>query len=219
MVPQSEDRFLHERELCTRGIRRIAGVDEAGRGPLAGPVVAAAVILPEAWIRGDMPDRLWDLNDSKQVAPARREALFEALIGNGAVEYGIALVESGVIDAINILQATHRAMNEALRKLHPAADHALVDGRRVPNLSVCQTPLVKGDRRSYTIAAASILAKVTRDRWMKGADLQWPGYGFAVHKGYPTPQHLEALSRLGPCPIHRRTFAPLRTPDPELFPA
>lgn len=119
MVPQSEDRFLHERELCTRGIRRIAGVDEAGRGPLAGPVVAAAVILPEAWIRGDMPDRLWDLNDSKQVAPARREALFEALIGNGAVEYGIALVESGVIDAINILQATHRAMNEALRKLHP----------------------------------------------------------------------------------------------------
>jgi ribonuclease HII len=121
------------------------------------------------------------------------------------------------IDSINILQATHRAMNAALRGLK-ALQHALVDGRPVKTLCLVQTAIVKGDSRSYSIAAASVLAKVTRDRFMMEADRQWPMYGFAQHKGYATPEHLDALARHGPCPLHRRSFAPIRQPDPELFP-
>jgi ribonuclease HII len=123
-----------------------------------------------------------------------------------------------VIDEINILQATHRAMNQALADLGDDVDHALVDGRPVRSLRWPQTALVKGDSLSYSIAAASVLAKVTRDRVMREAEVRWPGYGFASHKGYPTPEHLEAVARLGPCPIHRLSFAPLRRPEPELFP-
>jgi ribonuclease HII len=201
------DRFLHERSLLASGVGVLAGVDEAGRGPLAGPVVAAAVVLPRSWVLEGIPDQWAGLNDSKQLSEARRERFFEAP------------VDAGVIDAINILQATHRAMNEALAGLGQDVEHALVDGRPVRSLRCRQTALVKGDGLSYSIAAASVLAKVTRDRMMLEADSKWPGYGFAVHKGYPTAQHLVALARLGPCPIHRLSFGPLRNTGAGLFPA
>lgn len=219
MPARRGDRFQPERDLLALGITRVAGVDEAGRGPLAGPVVAAAVIFPESWIRDGIPADLRDLNDSKQLSETRREAFFSRLTADPQIEFAIAQVEAAVIDAINILQATHRAMNEALRQLKPLPPHALVDGTRVKSLILPQTPLVKGDSRSYSIAAASVLAKVTRDRWMADADARWPQYGFARHKGYPTRDHLAALAQAGPCPIHRRSFAPLRTPPPELFPS
>ena len=196
----------------------MAGVDEAGRGPLAGPVVAAAVILPRSWVLEGIPDAFADLNDSKQLTEAQRDRFFAGLTGDPAVRYAIAAVEPSVIDEINILQATHRAMNQALADLGDDVDHALVDGRPVRSLRWPQTALVKGDSLSYSIAAASVLAKVTRDRVMREAEGRWPGYGFASHKGYPTPEHLEAVARLGPCPIHRLSFAPLRRPEPELFP-
>ena len=212
------DRFLHERVLFASGIERVAGVDEAGRGPLAGPVVAAAVILPRSWVLEGIPDAFADLNDSKQLTEAQRDRFFAGLTGDPAVRYAIAAVEPSVIDEINILQATHRAMNQALADLGDDVDHALVDGRPVRSLRLPQTALVKGDSLSYSIAAASVLSKVTRDRVMREAEGRWPGYGFASHKGYPTPEHLEAVARLGPCPIHRLSFAPLRRPEPELFP-
>ena len=212
------DRFLHERVLFASGIERVAGVDEAGRGPLAGPVVAAAVILPRSWVLEGIPDAFADLNDSKQLTEVQRDRFFAGLTGDPAVRYAIAAVEPSVIDEINILQATHRAMNQALADLGDDVDHALVDGRPVRSLRLPQTALVKGDSLSYSIAAASVLAKVTRDRVMREAEGRWPGYGFASHKGYPTPEHLEAVARLGPCPIHRLSFAPLRRPEPELFP-
>ena len=213
------DRFLHERELFARGLTRLAGVDEAGRGPLAGPVVAGAVIFPAAWFGGKFPDELRGLNDSKQLTEPQREKFFALLTEHREIQFAIAQCEPAVIDAINILQATHRAMNEALRQLRPCPQHALVDGLRVKSLLLPQTPLVKGDARSYSIAAASVLAKVTRDRLMLAADATWPRYGFARHKGYPTSEHLAALAEFGPCLIHRRSFAPLRRPEAELFPA
>lgn len=211
------DRLQPERELATSGCRRFAGVDEAGRGPLAGPVVAAAVILPLIWVETGVPDDFAQLNDSKQLSEAQRERFFGLITTHAEIEFAIAEADQVVIDAINILQATHRAMNEALRQLKPRPQHALVDGTRVKSLIVAQTPLVKGDARSYSIAAASVLAKVTRDRLMVAADAHWPEYGFARHKGYPTPEHLAALAKHGPCPIHRRSFAPLRKPERELF--
>ncbi len=212
------DRFLHERELIARGILRFAGVDEAGRGPLAGPVVAAAVILPMEWIVGTMPAEFLDLNDSKQLSEPARDEFHRLLTTTPGIEFAVAESSAEIIDAINILQATHRAMNEALMALRPVPGHALVDGNRVPSLRREHTPLVQGDGRSYSIAAASVLAKVTRDRWMKSAHQRWPEYGFDQHKGYGTPAHLEAVARHGPCPIHRRSFAPIRRLDPELFP-
>lgn len=215
---ESSDRLLPERELFATGCRRFAGVDEAGRGPLAGPVVAAAVILPLAWIGEGVPEIFRTLNDSKQLTAFERDQFYQLITETSGIEFAIARAEAEVIDAVNILQATHRAMNEALRGLNPRPEHALVDGTRVKTLILPQTPLVKGDSRSYSIAAASILAKVTRDRWMAEADQRWPQYGFARHKGYPTPDHLVALAEHGPCPIHRRSFAPLRQPEPDLFP-
>ena len=218
MASAPRDRFQFERDLLAGRITRLAGVDEAGRGPLAGPVVAAAVILPAPWIRDGIPARFRDLNDSKQLTGGQRGSYFDLLTADADIGFAIASIESPVIDAINILQATHRAMNDALRALNPGAHHALVDGLRVKTLILPQTPLVKGDSRSYSIAAASVLAKVTRDRWMMEADTRWPEYGFARHKGYPTPEHLDAIARHGPCPIHRRSFAPLRPRQPTLFP-
>lgn len=211
------DRLQFERELSPGGGLRIAGVDEAGRGPLAGPVVAAAVMLPPAWIQAGVPAELKGLNDSKQLTAAQREEFFEMLIAHRELSYGIARIESELVDQINILQATHRAMNEALAQLQPGPQHVLVDGLRVKTLRFPQTPIVKGDARSYSIAAASVLAKVTRDRLMLDYDRQWPAYGFAEHKGYGTPQHLAAITQHGPCPIHRRSFAPIKQPEPELF--
>ena len=211
------DRFEFERAIWQKGITRVAGVDEAGRGPLAGPVVAAAVILPPGWADRGLPAELAGLNDSKQLTEARREYFFTFLTTCPEIEFGIGEVSADVIDQINILQATHRAMNEALAKLLPLPPHALVDGRPVKTLRVPQTAIIKGDARSYSIAAASVLAKVTRDRQMYAYDRQFPVYGFAEHKGYGTAKHLAAIASHGACAIHRKTFAPLKLPEPKLF--
>ena len=204
------DRFEFERPLWQSGVARVAGVDEAGRGPLAGPVVAAAAILPARWADAGLPTELSGLNDSKQLTETQREKFFVFITTCGEIEFGIAEVSAAVIDEINILQATHRAMNDALGKLNPLPPHALVDGRPVKTLRVPQTAIVKGDARSYSIAAASVLAKVTRDRLMLGFHAQFPEYGFAEHKGYGTAKHLAAIAKHGACAIHRLTFAPLQ---------
>ena len=209
--------FEFEQPLWRQGIARVAGVDEAGRGPLAGPVVAAAAILPPRWAESGLPVELSGLNDSKQLTEIQRETFFEFITACGEVEFAIAEADAGVIDEINILQATHRAMNEALAKLSPLPAHALVDGLPVRTLRLPQTAIVKGDARSYSIAAASVLAKVTRDRAMRRFHEQYPGYGFAEHKGYGTAKHLAAIEKLGACPIHRMTFAPLKPEEPELI--
>lgn len=182
--------------------RHIAGVDEAGRGPLAGPVLVAAVILdPARPIAG--------LADSKTLSAKRREALFE-LIRERALAYRIERVEAAEIDRLNILQATLTGMARALRGLLPAADLALIDGNRLPRDLPCPAhAIVRGDALEPAISAASILAKVSRDHYMRQLDAEFPGYGFAVHKGYPVPAHLAALRQLGPCREHRRSFAPV----------
>ena len=188
-----------ERAMEAAGFARIAGVDEAGRGPLAGPVVAAAVVLA-APVAG--------LNDSKQLSEAQREGLFEALqTGNHTI--GVAVVPADEIDRIGIQQANYAAMARAVQALSPAPDYLLIDGFKVPGLLFPQTRIIKGDARSLSIAAASIIAKVTRDRMMLDYDRQHPEYGFARHKGYGTREHLAAIEKYGPCPIHRRSFAPL----------
>lgn len=187
-----------EQSLFAQGIRPIAGIDEAGRGPLAGPVCAAAVILPDGLaIEG--------LNDSKKLSDKKRRALYDIII-NQAVTYGIALVDEKTIDEINILQATFLAMRQAAEQLKICPALALVDGNRAPGLSIPVQTVVKGDSLSANIAAASILAKVTRDRLMEQLDAEYPQYGFAVHKGYGTKAHYAALREYGPCPIHRMTF-------------
>ena len=213
----AEALFQIEREHRARGMARLAGVDEAGRGPLAGPVVAAAVVLPEEWFSTGLPDSLAGLNDSKQVNEGDRKRWFGVLTSGQGIEFGVGIVTAEEVDRVNILQATHQAMREALAGLEPRADHALVDGRPVPTLGTQQTALVKGDSRSYSIAAASIVAKVTRDRMMLEFHERWPMYGFAGHKGYGTAAHLAAIAAHGPCPIHRRTFAPLRAEQQELL--
>ena len=217
MTAKFSDRLSFEREVWQQGVRLVAGVDEAGRGPLAGPVVAAAVIFPNAWSESGFDERLRDLNDSKQLTENQREEFFAILMSLPAVCYGIAIVDAATIDRINILQATHRAMNEALAQLQPQPEHVLVDGRPVKSMTLPQTALVKGDSLSYSIAAASVLAKVTRDRMMLEYEEQFPGYGFAEHKGYRTPRHLAAIAELGPCAIHRRSFAPLKPTQVELL--
>ena len=214
---KATDRLEFECDLWSREFTLVAGVDEAGRGPLAGPVVAAAVILPARWANGGFDERLVDLNDSKQLTEAQRENFFQIITTHPDLRYAIAIVDAATIDRINILQATHRAMNEALANLQPQPQHVLVDGRPVKSMTLPQTALVKGDSRSYSIAAASVLAKVTRDRLMLEYDAKFPGYGFAIHKGYGVPQHLTAIEKIGPCPIHRMSFAPLKTKERTLF--
>ena len=208
MTAKLTDRFEFERALWQQHVARVAGVDEAGRGPLAGPVVAAAAILPARWAKTGLPAELAGLNDSKQLTETQREKFFAFLTTCTEIEFGIAAVSAAVIDEINILQATHRAMNDALAQLKPLPPHALVDGRPVKTLRVPQTAIVKGDARSYSIAAASVLAKVTRDRLMREAHAQWPEYAFAEHKGYGTAKHLAAIAQHGACPIHRKTHGP-----------
>ena len=180
-----------------------AGVDEAGRGPLAGPVVAAAVLLdPAAQPTG--------LADSKRLTPAARERLEQAIRAQ-ARAWAVAVVGAADIDRLNILQATLHAMRQAVCDLHPPARRVLIDGNRCPDGLPCPAlAIVRGDAQVPVISAASILAKVARDRLMCVLDTRYPGYGFAVHKGYPTAAHLAALRRLGPCPEHRRSFAPVR---------
>lgn len=181
---------------------RVAGVDEAGRGPLAGPVIAGAVIL-------DPDNRIRGLRDSKRLTAARREALYDE-ISNTALAWAVGRAEVEEIDRINILQASLLAMQRAVQALQPAAEYALVDGNCCPALPCPAQALVKGDSRVAAISAASIMAKVTRDREMLELDLLYPGYGLAQHKGYPSKLHMEALQRLGVLPVHRRSYAPVR---------
>ena len=216
MTSEIQDRFEFERGLWQQNLARVAGVDEAGRGPLAGPVVAAAAILPSRWAEAGLPAELAGLNDSKQLTEAQREKFFTFITACGEIQFAIAQADAAVIDEINILQATHRAMNEALAQLNPLPPHALVDGRPVRTLRVPQTAIVKGDARSYSIAAASVLAKVTRDRLMLAYHAQFPAYGFAQHKGYGTAKHLASIAAHGACSIHRKTFAPLRPKESKL---
>ena len=217
MSAKTTNRLAFESDLWQQGVLPVAGVDEAGRGPLAGPVVAAAVVLPRDWLDQGVDEELRGLNDSKQLTEAQRERYFSLLISRAGITFGISAVDAALIDQINILQATHRAMNQALAQLDPPPQHVLVDGTRVPSMRFPQTPLVKGDARSYSIAAASVLAKVTRDRMMAEFDKLYPAYGFGEHKGYGTPQHLAAIAQHGPCAVHRRSFAPLRPTEQDLF--
>ena len=198
MTPPSAP-YHYEAAAWRSGLARVAGLDEAGRGPLAGPVVAAAVILA--------PDRrVRKLCDSKLLTPERREELFQAITAQ-AVAVGVGIVDHATIDRVNILQATRLAMLEALGQLVPAPELVITDFVSLPGVACPQRNLVDGDARCATVAAASIIAKVTRDRIMLEADKQFPEYGFARHKGYATAEHLAALDRHGPCALHRRTFA------------
>src|SRR4029077_4786857 len=199
-----------------KGSAVVAGMDEAGCGPLAGPVVAAAVVFPCAWLASGLDRRLRGLNDSKQLDGEQREKFFAILTSHPEIHHAIATVDVETIDRINIRQAAWRAMHLALEQLQPKAEHVLVDGLKISWLPYPQTALVQGDCRSYSIAAASVLAKVTRDRRMLELDQEFPGYGFAAHKGYATPQHYTAIAERGPCAIHRRSFAPFRPVETEL---
>ena len=191
-----------ETALHAAGHRRIAGIDEAGRGPLAGPVAAAAVILPKDFT---CPG----LDDSKKISPAKREMLYEQLTTNPAVFWAVATANREEIDRLNILNATHLAMRRAVEALDPWPDHCLIDGLPVKNFPLPHDAIVKGDGLSLSIAAASIIAKVTRDRIMKELDREFPQFGFAKHQGYGTKAHLEALRTHGPCCHHRRSFQPV----------
>lgn len=212
-LPAKERRRLnammaYEHQARERGFLRVAGVDEAGRGPLAGPVVAAACLLPEgALIRG--------INDSKQLLPSERYEIFKTIISLEGIDYGIGIVDSVVIDQINILQATFQAMIIAISHLSRPPDYILVDGNKLPFGAIPGEAIVEGDGKSQSIAAASIIAKETRDEIMRAFHLQWPQYGFHLHKGYSTEEHLLAIEKYGPCPIHRFTFDPLKK-DPQL---
>ena len=194
-------RFTLERQVSASGSQRIAGLDEAGRGPLAGPVVAAACIfLEEAHLDG--------LNDSKQVIQRDRERLFAEITRHPKIEYGIGFASAAEVDRFNILKATFLAMSRALKCLQKPPEFILIDGNLAPAFGIPTLAVVKGDAKSPSIAAASILAKVTRDQMMNELCEQFPEYGFGGHKGYATPEHLSAIERFGPCPEHRKSFAP-----------
>ena len=201
----------------------VAGVDEAGRGPLAGPVAAAAVSIPREFARELLDGPLAGLTDSKQLTERERERFHDILCSLGCISIGYAEASAREIDQMNILRATHLAMRRALEALPLPPAHALVDGLPPTGLPCPFTAIVKGDARSLLIAAASVVAKVRRDRRLAAMDALYPGYGFAVHKGYGTRAHLAALRRLGPCPEHRMTFAPVRDaletlPGLDIFP-
>lgn len=192
------DKLHYEKTYWQKGFTRVAGVDEAGRGPLAGPVVAAAVIFaPAVEIAG--------VEDSKQLTRSQREALYPQIVAQ-CLSYGVGIVGVAEIDRLNIYYASMQAMKRALGALSPRPQHVLVDGRAIPELDLPQSAIVKGDAQSFTIAAASIIAKVVRDCLMLDYHRQFPQYGFAEHKGYPTPGHYAALRQFGPCAIHRRSF-------------
>lgn len=195
--------FSFDKSYYDKGLNSVAGIDEAGRGPLAGPVVAAAVILPQ---NIEIPY----LNDSKKLTPKRRESLFE-IIQKQAIDFSISIIDNTIIDRVNILQATFMAMAQSINKLKNQPDLCLIDGNhKVPNLKINQETIIEGDAKSAAIAAASILAKVTRDRIMIDFSIKYPNYAFEKHKGYGTKTHLEALNNYGPCPIHRISFAPVK---------
>ena len=194
--------LTHERELVATGYATIAGIDEAGRGPLAGPVVAAAVILP-------LSRPIAGVRDSKTVPPRERERLHYEIIGR-ALAVGVGVVGVGEIERMNIFRATMKAMEQAVRCLSIQPDALLIDAIALRDVLLPQRAVIRGDSSSYLIAAASIVAKVTRDRFFADYEVRYPGYEFARHKGYGTPTHLDRLTALGPCPIHRRTFRGVR---------
>ena len=200
----------HERALHKAGVELIAGIDEAGRGPLAGPVVAAAVILPDKF-------RHKILTDSKQLSAATRDAIYEEFMALTGLVWSVCVVDHEEIDRINILRATHQAMRRAVAALTVQPQHVLIDGLPVRPFPIPQTALVGGDGASFSIAAASIIAKVTRDRIMVEMDALYPGYKFSQHKGYGTAEHLDILRTNGPCPIHRRSFLPVREAQLDLL--
>ncbi|HDP99782.1 MAG TPA: ribonuclease HII [bacterium] len=187
-----------ERECWSNGKHYVAGVDEAGRGPLAGPVVAAAVVFP----CGLIP---FDVNDSKKLTPAKRDIVYDVIL-NRALSVGIGIVNEKIIDKINILQATYQAMRQAIAALEVEPDLIFVDGKQIPNLKILQTALVRGDGCCFSVAAASVVAKVTRDRIMNRLDREYPQYQFARHKGYPTKLHVERIRQFGRCLVHRTSF-------------
>ena len=196
-----------EREMRVRatGVRLVAGIDEAGRGPLAGPVVAAAVILPDGFAHET-------LNDSKKLKAAERERIHAELESSPGVFIGVGEASVAEIDRLNILRATHLAMERAVRALPELPDFCLIDGWPVPRFPVPHEGVVGGDALSLSIAAASVVAKVVRDRWVMGVDAEWPQYAFAKHKGYGTELHLQLIRKYGPCPLHRRSFEPIAQP-------
>jgi ribonuclease HII len=197
--------FRYEKKLRAIGVARIAGIDEAGRGALAGPVVAAAVILPEKF-------RRCKLNDSKQLAPELRQEIYYDLVGNTSIAWAVGIVDSLEIDRINILRATHQAMRAAIAALTAPPEHVLIDGLPVFPFPLPQTAIIDGDCLSLSIAAASVIAKVTRDTIMRDFCARYPEYCFSQHKGYGTELHLTKLHEHGPCPIHRRSFEPVAQP-------
>ena len=197
-----EKMLAYEKELYTQGIQLIAGVDEVGRGPLAGPVVAAAVILPKGC-------KIPGLNDSKKIPKAKHKEIYEAVLQN-AIAIGVGVKDNHVIDQVNIYEATKLAMMEAIGQLEPQPQHLLIDAMRL-DLPISQTSIIKGDANSLSIAAASIVAKVTRDQMMEEFDKEYPGYDFAKNAGYGTTNHLAGLHRLGVTPIHRRSFEPVKS--------
>ena len=196
-MTSNSDMFIYENKLFAEGVTLIAGMDEAGRGPLAGPVTAACCIP-------DFSKIVEGVNDSKKLTENKRESLFD-LIKSSSVSFSVVSVDEATIDKINILNATKKAMKEALQKLEIKPEYLLVDAVKC-DFGLPYSPIIHGDALSYSIAAASVLAKVTRDRLMLEYDELYPEYGFAKHKGYGTKQHIEALKKYGPCPIHRRTF-------------
>ena len=195
--------YVYERAAVAAGHMLVAGVDEAGRGPLAGPVAVAAVILPQEV-------HLPRINDSKKLSAAVREELFTQIVAI-AISYHVALIDAETIDRMNILQATRMGMYEAIAALTPAPDEVLVDAVELSKLSMPSQSIIKGDAKSVSIAAASILAKVTRDHLMEQYDTEYPHYGFAKHKGYGTQEHIDAIRKYGVCPIHRKSFEPIRS--------
>ena len=194
--------LFYEQAKRKEGYQLVAGIDEAGRGPLAGPVSAAAVILPDGFSHTL-------LDDSKKLTEKRREIIYEEITNRDDIVWGMSMGDREEIDSINILKSTHAAMARAARKLKQLPDYCLIDGLSVPNFPIASEGIVKGDTKSLSIAAASIIAKVSRDRVMLKYAEQYPEYGFEKHKGYGTSLHLEALKKHGPCPIHRQTFAPV----------
>ena len=195
--------YAYEYAARDEGARMVAGVDEAGRGPLAGPVVTAAVILPFGLF-------LPGLNDSKKVSAKKRELLYDEIMEK-VVAVHVSIVDAATIDRVNIYQATMNGMYEAILSLEPKPDKVLIDAVELAKLPMPSLSIIKGDAKSASIAAASILAKVTRDRLMMQYDAEYPQYGFSQHKGYGTAQHIAALRKYGPCPIHRRSFEPVRS--------
>lgn len=197
-----EKMLAYEKELYAQGIHLIAGVDEVGRGPLAGPVVAAAVILPENC-------KIPGLNDSKKIPKSKHQAIYQAVLDQ-ALSVGIGVKDNHVIDQVNIYEATKLAMLEAIQELAPQPQHLLIDAMKL-DLPISQTSIIKGDANSLSIAAASIVAKVTRDQMMTAYDQEYPGYDFAQNAGYGTTKHLEGLEKQGVSPIHRRSFEPIKS--------